>query len=194
MLGSAQPCLAAQAAAWWPTPQTRKAARIPAHPGARQTSPPTLDVVLRIKPLPAALVVAQRCHSSGVLAASFTASTKIPSISSLPVIPPLLPHSFQPRRWEVALPIFGGSRRTWLVTGEQAKDGHSSSAADRTRRPRYLERHFCPAPAPGRGNGHCGVALHLGWAEDVPPPAVPPASGMEASAPPRCSCSARGNL
>lgn len=151
VLGLAHPCLAAQATPWQPRPQTRKVACIPAHPGARQMSPLTLGIVLRIKPLSAALVVAQQCHSSGVLAASFTPSTKIPSISPLPVIPPLLPRSFQPRRREVALPIFGGSWRRWLVIGEQAKDGHSSSAADGTQRPHYLERHFCPAPAPGRG-------------------------------------------
>lgn len=87
MLGSAQPCLAAQATAWWLRLQTRKAAHVPTHPSAMQTSPLTPGIVLRIKPLPTALVVAQQRHSSGVLAVSFTPSTKIPSISPLPVIP-----------------------------------------------------------------------------------------------------------
>lgn len=140
---------------------------VPTPPCARQTSPLTLGIVLRIKPLSAAFVVAQQCHSSGTLAGSFTPSTKIPSISSLPAIPSPLPRNFQPRHQEVALSIFGGSWGRWLVTGEQAKDGHSSSAADGTRRPHYLKRHFCSAPLLSKWNGHCRVALHLGWAEDL---------------------------
>lgn len=85
----------------------------------------TLGVVLRIKPLPTALVVAQQRHGSGRHAAPFT-PTKIPSISSLSAVPPLFPRSFQHRGREVALPIFGGSWRRGVVTGEPAKDGHGS--------------------------------------------------------------------
>lgn len=56
---------------------------IPIPSSARHTNPLTLGVVLRIKPLPAALVVAQQCHSSGILAVSFTPSTEIASVLSL---------------------------------------------------------------------------------------------------------------
>jgi len=75
-LGSA--LLAAQAVAWQHgcRPGQQHAFQL----GARQTSPLTLGVVLRIKPLPAALVVAQQRHSLGVLVAAFTLSTKISSI------------------------------------------------------------------------------------------------------------------
>lgn len=48
-------------------------------------------------------------------------SSEIPSVLSLPGILPLLPH-----RREVALPIFGGSCRRWMVTGDRAKDGQGS--------------------------------------------------------------------
>lgn len=135
----------------------------------------TLGVVLGVKPLPAALVVAQR-HARAALAASFTASTELP----------WPPPGFGPGPGPGPGGVFAYLwRQPEAVIGEQAKDGYSSSAAG-TQCPRYLQRHFCPTPAPGRGNGRCSVAprwdsLHL------------PAPGTAALVPPQCSGLARGN-
>lgn len=150
-----------RAACWQPRPQTRRAS------GGR--NPLTLGVVLGIKPLPAALVVAQQRHGSGGHAASFT-PTKTPSISSLPAILPLFPRGSQHRRREVTLPAFGGSWRRRLVTGELAKDGHGS-----WRDPRYLQRHIsvlphAPAHAGARRRGR-GAAGCPGVGRGLPAPA-----------------------
>lgn len=157
-----------RAACWQPRPQTRRAS------GDR--NPLTLGIVLGIKPLPTALVVAQQGHGSGGHAASFT-PTKTPSISS-----PLFPRGSQHRRCEVTLPAFGGSWRRRLVTGELAKDGHGS-----WRDPRYLQRHIsvlphAPAHAGARRRGRTPRGA-LGWAEGCQ------RLHPRASAAPLCLCS-----
>lgn len=104
---------------------------------------------------------------------------------SLPGILPLLPHRLQPRRREVALPIFGGSCGRRLVTGDRAKDGQGSwwGLAPVLSPQEFLcwpcaqqrERALQGGPAPEVCRG------------PVPVPAILPASIAEASATPQCS-------